>query len=71
MKSKTVSIVLCTYNGEKYIEEQLNSLINQTYDYDEIIVQDDASTDRTFDIVTTMAKNNSRIRYFEIRKLWV
>lgn len=36
MKSKTVSIVLCTYNGEKYIEEQLNSLINQTYDYDEI-----------------------------------
>ncbi len=68
MRTRTVSIVLCTYNGEKYIEEQLNSLINQTYDYDEIIVQDDASTDRTFDIVTTMAKKNSRIKIFRNSK---
>ncbi|WP_296824943.1 glycosyltransferase family 2 protein [uncultured Megasphaera sp.] len=42
-----VSIALCTYNGEKYIEEQLESLINQTYQPDEIIICDDQSKDNT------------------------
>ena len=33
-----VSVVLCTYNGEKYLEAQINSIINQTYKNIEIIV---------------------------------
>ncbi|WP_419052391.1 glycosyltransferase, partial [Parabacteroides goldsteinii] len=42
-----VSVVLCTYNGEKYIKEQIDSILNQSYPIYELIVQDDASNDRT------------------------
>lgn len=47
---KTVSIVMCTYNGETYLREQLDSLVGQTYPIHELIIQDDGSTDRTLDI---------------------
>ena len=46
-----VSVALCTYNGEKYIEEQLNSIISQTVPVDEIVICDDRSTDDTIKIV--------------------
>ena len=52
-----VSIALCTYNGEKYIEEQVNSLINQTRKPDEIVVSDDNSKDRTIEIIEELLKN--------------
>ena len=42
-----IAILLSTYNGEKYIKEQLNSLVSQTYKDFEIIVRDDKSTDNT------------------------
>ena len=42
-----ISVALCTYNGEKFISEQLNSIINQTLSVDEIIVCDDNSKDKT------------------------
>lgn len=42
-----ISIALCTYNGEKYIKEQLNSIITQTVPPDEIIISDDCSHDNT------------------------
>ena len=57
-----VSIVLCTYNGEKYLEEQLNSIINQTYKNLEIILVDDGSPDRCGEICDNYAKLDSRIR---------
>ena len=47
----SVSIVLCTYNGEKYLREQLDSLLAQTYPLHEIIIQDDGSTDGTWEIL--------------------
>ncbi len=50
MAAELVSIALCTYNGEAYIKEQLDSLIDQTYPNCEIIVVDDCSKDRTVDI---------------------
>ncbi len=46
-----ISIVMCTYNGEKYLREQLDSLISQTYPLYEILVQDDVSTDGTLQIL--------------------
>jgi len=46
-----ISIALCTYNGEKYIREQLKSLEEQTLKADEIIVCDDNSSDNTADIL--------------------
>lgn len=49
--TKRVSIVMCTYNGEQYIQEQLDSILAQTYPLYEIIIQDDGSTDSTWQIL--------------------
>lgn len=46
-----ISVALATYNGEKYVEEQLQSILNQTRNVDEIIVVDDYSQDNTVEIV--------------------
>lgn len=45
-----ISVALCTYNGEKYIGQQLDSILNQTVSLDEIVVCDDGSTDNTLAI---------------------
>ena len=47
----TISVALCTYNGEKYICEQIESILNQTLPVDEIVVCDDGSTDGTLAII--------------------
>lgn len=47
-----ISVALCTYNGEKYIEEQLESILNQEKPVYEIIICDDGSTDDTLKIVS-------------------
>ena len=46
-----ISIVLCTFNGSKYLEEQLDSFISQVRQPDELIVCDDGSSDRTPEII--------------------
>ncbi|MBN7812795.1 glycosyltransferase family 2 protein [Algoriphagus sp. H41] len=46
-----LSIGLCTYNGGKYLRQQLESLVSQTYRPLEIRIRDDQSTDDTFDII--------------------
>lgn len=61
MEDKKVVILMSTYNGEKYLAEQLNSLINQTYKNIEILIRDDGSNDNTIDIINEYAKNNSNI----------
>lgn len=63
-KEKSVSVVMCTYNGEKYIEEQLDSIIGQSYAVDEIIIQDDCSTDKTLDIVKRYQQKHNNIHLF-------
>lgn len=52
----TVSVLMATYNGEKYIEEQLESLRQQEQKIDEVIIIDDDSTDETAKIVTDFIK---------------
>ncbi|RHU89765.1 glycosyltransferase [Ruminococcus sp. OM08-7] len=51
-----VSLVLTTYNGEKYITEQLDSIRLQTRTPDEVIIRDDGSSDRTIKIVDDYIK---------------
>lgn len=51
MEQKMVSVVMATYNGELYLREQLDSILQQTYPIQELIVQDDCSTDNTVAIV--------------------
>ncbi len=62
-----ISVALCTYNGERYIEEQLSSILNQSQKVDEIVVCDDVSTDRTINILKRISDSNKDvdIRIFE------
>lgn len=64
MESKRVSVVMCTYNGERYLSEQLDSLLGQSYPIDEIIVQDDGSTDGTMALLTQYAAAHHVIKLF-------
>lgn len=59
---KKVSIIIPVYNVEKYIEECLQSLINQTYTNLEIILIDDGSTDKSGEICDCYKKQDTRIR---------
>jgi len=54
--NKLVSICIATYNGEEYLKKQLDSLCNQTYKNIEILIQDDASSDNTVNIIKTYQK---------------
>jgi len=58
-----VSIVLCTYNGESYLCEQLDSILAQTYPNFELVISDDASTDGTVSILEAYKKKDLRLRY--------
>ena len=56
-----ITVCLTTYNGEKFIEDQLDSIICQLSDKDEIIVSDDASTDKTVSIIENYNDNRIKI----------
>jgi glycosyltransferase involved in cell wall biosynthesis len=60
-----VSIIVATYNGEKYIEEQILSLVHQTYKHIEIIVTDDCSKDATVDVVRRLAGQYNNIKLYQ------
>ena len=60
-----LSVALCTYNGSKFIEQQINSILNQTIKVDEIIVCDDKSTDATVSILKELQVANPCIVIIE------
>ena len=60
------SVALCTYNGEKFIHQQLNSILTQTLEVDEIVVCDDGSTDATVSIL-----NAYKVNYPELFKIYI
>lgn len=57
----SVSVCLATYNGEKYIAEQIESILAQLGSDDELIVSDDGSTDNTTEIISAI--KDSRIKF--------
>lgn len=57
-----ISVCMATYNGEKFVEQQLRSILSQMSKEDEIIIVDDASTDNTLMLITNFA--DPRIRVF-------
>ena len=59
-----ISVAMCTYNGEQYIRQQLDSILNQTLNVNEIVVCDDQSTDKTIEILEEYHK-----KYPEIFKI--
>lgn len=65
-KMPKVSIVLPTYNGAKYIQQSIDSCLNQTYKNVELIIVDDCSTDETSDIIKSY--EDERIKYIRHEK---
>src|SRR5258708_21679294 len=60
-----VSIALCTYNGEKFLVKQLDSLLSQEYTNIEIIAVDDCSSDSTWNILSDYARKDKRLRTYQ------
>ena len=56
-----VSVCLATYNGEKYIYDQLISILKQINKNDEVIISDDGSTDSTLDIVRSISDDRIKV----------
>lgn len=56
-----ISVVIATYNGEKYIRQQLDSILNQTVKADEILICDDVSKDSTMEILKEYERKNANI----------
>jgi glycosyltransferase involved in cell wall biosynthesis len=56
---ETISVALCTYNGARFLERQLASLVAQERRPDELVVCDDGSTDNTVQLLESFARNAS------------
>jgi glycosyltransferase involved in cell wall biosynthesis len=57
-----VSVLLPVYNGEKYLESAIESILNQTYSHFEVLLLDDGSTDQSLAIASTWAQQDARIQ---------
>lgn len=60
-----VSVIMPAYNAEKYIIQSIESVLAQSFSDFELIIIDDCSTDNTFDIVSSLAERDSRIKCFK------
>lgn len=58
-----VSVCIASHNGEKYIVQQLKSILGQLDENDEVIISDDGSTDKTIDCIRSL--NDKRIKLFQ------
>lgn len=58
---ETIDILLATYNGEKYIQEQIDSILQQTYKNIRLIISDDCSNDNTVGILKEYEKKDNRV----------
>lgn len=68
MKPPLISIVIPSYNKEKYIQKTLNSIFNQTYKNFEVVIQDGGSTDRTVLLIKQFVKKYPKQIKFESKK---
>lgn len=61
-----ISVYLCSYNGQQFIEEQLRSIAKQTMQPDEVIISDDCSSDSTLDIVQAFIRENNLTGHWKV-----
>ncbi len=59
-----IDILLATYNGEKYLREQLDSILNQTYENIQLIISDDCSKDDTRNILKQYEEKDRRVKVY-------
>jgi glycosyltransferase involved in cell wall biosynthesis len=69
VKKPFVSVVTPVHNGEKHIAEAIESVLTQTYPFDEYIIVENCSTDRTPEIVHSYASKDRRIRILQNKEL--
>lgn len=68
MENKKIDILMATYNGEKYLAEQIDSIICQTYKNWNLLIRDDGSSDNTFKILMEYEKRDDRIKIIKDEK---
>lgn len=67
---ETIDVLLATYNGEKYLAEQMDSILNQTYTNINLIISDDCSTDKTREILEHYKQKDDRVSvYYQEKNL--
>ena len=59
-----VQVLLSTYNGEKYLQEQIESIIRQEDVEISLLIRDDGSCDKTIEIIENLKRKNSNIIYY-------
>ena len=70
-RNTTVQILLATYNGEKFLKEQLDSIVNQEYKFWELLIHDDGSHDNTISIVSEYQNNHpTKIKFLKDEKIF-
>jgi glycosyltransferase, family 2 len=68
IKNNKIDILLATYNGEKYLAKQIDSIICQTYRNWNLLIRDDGSSDSTFEILKEYEKKDNRVKIINDKK---
>ena len=71
MNEKRVSIAMATYNGEKYLKEQIDSILLNMSVNDELVISDDGSNDGTLQIIKNYADKDNRIKFLKGPKMGI
>lgn len=66
-KKPTITIIMPTYNSERYVQDSIMSVINQSYEDWELIVIDDASKDKTIEIILNSFGSDQRIKVIALK----
>lgn len=70
MENETIDILMATYNGEKFLKEQIDSILNQTYPNIRLLISDDCSKDGTREILKEYEEKDKRIKvYYQEKNL--
>lgn len=67
VKQSLISVIIPNYNGERFIEQAINSVLNQSYKNIELIIVDDCSTDSSKEIIQNYCQKDDRVRMVELK----
>lgn len=71
-KNPKVSVIMPVYNTEKYLEEAIKSILNQSFKDFEFIIIDDFSMDKSYEICQEFSKKDNRVKVFRNKKnMWI